>query len=59
MPLGLLLLGGFLLGGTYSFWRLSRDRSDLRKSRQALAIAVVIGVCAMLALASSVMRWNS
>ena len=50
----LLVLGGFLLGGAWSVWRLDADERP-RTSAQAV-IAVVLLVAALLATASGILR---
>jgi hypothetical protein len=50
----LLLLGGFLLGGAWSAWRVDEE-SDGRGGPQ-VALAVVLLLAALLASASGILR---
>jgi len=50
----LLVLGGFLLGGAWSVWRLDHEERD--RSGPQVAMAVVLLVSAVLATASGVLR---
>jgi hypothetical protein len=50
----LLVLGGFLLGGAYSIWKLDAD-TDGRSGPQ-VAFAVVLLVAALLASAAGILR---
>jgi hypothetical protein len=50
----LLVLGGFLLGGAYSIWKLDAD-TDGRTGPQ-VAVAVVLLVAAILASAAGILR---
>jgi hypothetical protein len=52
----LLVVGGFLIGGAYSVWSQGAGNKDPRKSRQAKGFAIVLVVCAALALTGSVLR---
>ena len=51
----LLVLGGFLLGGAWSIWKLDPATEDGRSGPQ-VAIAVVLLISALLASASGVLR---
>ena len=53
-PLVLLLLGGFLLGGAWSVWKL--DTEDRQRSTTQGVVAVVLLVAALLATASGILR---
>ena len=50
----LLLVGGFLLGGAWSVWRIDEDNPD--RSGPQVALAVVLLVAALLASAAGVLR---
>jgi hypothetical protein len=50
----LLVLGGFLLGGAYSIWKLDAD-ADGRTGPQ-VAFAVVLLIAAVLASAAGILR---
>jgi hypothetical protein len=50
----LLLLGGFLLGGAWSIWRLDGDTTG--RSGPQVAMAVVLLISALLASASGILR---
>jgi hypothetical protein len=50
----LLVLGGFLLGGAWSVWRLDDDGKG--RTGPQVAFAVVLLVSALLATASGVLR---
>ncbi len=54
-PLLLLVLGGFLLGGAWSVWRLGSDESRGRTTGQAV-LAVALLAAAVLATASGILR---
>ena len=54
-PLLLLVLGGFLLGGAWSVWKLDTDERP-RSTAQTVS-AVVLLVAALLATASGVLRF--
>jgi hypothetical protein len=51
---GLMILGGFLLGGAWSIWRADHD-TEGRTGPQVL-FAVILLVAALLATASGVLR---
>ena len=53
-PLVLLLVGGFLLGGAWSVWRL--DTEDRGRSTVQVVLAVVLLVAALLATVSGILR---
>ena len=53
-PLVLLILGGFLLGGAWSVWRLDVDERP-RTTAQTV-IALILLVAALLATASGILR---
>jgi hypothetical protein len=53
-PLVLLLVGGFLLGGAWSVWRL--DTEGRGRSTVQVVLAVVLLVAALLATASGILR---
>jgi hypothetical protein len=53
-PLVLLILGGFLLGGAWSVWRL--DIEERPRTTAQTVIAVVLLVAALLATASGILR---
>lgn len=55
LPLLLLVLGGFLLGGAWSVWKLDTDGRP-RSTGQAV-VAVALLVCALLATASGILRF--
>ena len=50
----LLLVGGFLLGGSYSIWKADSDTKG--RTGPQVAFAVVLLVAALLATASGVLR---
>jgi hypothetical protein len=50
----LLLVGGFLLGGSYSIWKADSDTKG--RTGPQVAFAVVLLVAAVLATASGVLR---
>ncbi|WP_040336676.1 hypothetical protein [Candidatus Blastococcus massiliensis] len=50
----LLLLGGFLLGGTWSVWQAGQDDGEPRSAPQ-IAFAVVLLAAALLASAAGVL----
>ncbi|TKJ18194.1 hypothetical protein [Blastococcus sp. CCUG 61487] len=50
----LLLLGGFLLGGTWSVFQLGQDEGEPRSTTQ-IVMAVVLLVAALLASAAGVL----
>jgi hypothetical protein len=50
----LLVVGGFLLGGAWSVWRLDDDATG--RTGPQVALAVVLLVSALLATASGVLR---
>ncbi len=52
--IALLLLGGFLLGGSYSIWRADSDTKG--RTGPQVAFAVLLLVAALLATASGVLR---
>ncbi|GAA3170736.1 hypothetical protein GCM10010531_25020 [Blastococcus jejuensis] len=54
-PLLLLVLGGFLLGGAWSVWKLDTD--ERARSTGQTVIAVALLVCALLATASGILRF--
>ncbi|WP_369254374.1 hypothetical protein [Geodermatophilus amargosae] len=51
---GLMILGGFLLGGAWSIWRADHDTAG-RTGPQVL-FAVILLVAALLATASGILR---
>ncbi|WP_204264401.1 hypothetical protein [Geodermatophilus normandii] len=51
---GLMILGGFLLGGAWSIWRADHD-TEGRTGPQVL-FAVILLVAALLATASGILR---
>jgi hypothetical protein len=51
----LLLVGGFLLGGAWSVWKV--DEEGQRRSTPQVVIAVVLLVAALLATASGILRF--
>ena len=53
-PLVLLLLGGFLLGGAWSVWKL--DTEGRGRSTAQTVFAVVLLAAAVLATASGILR---
>ncbi len=55
VPLLLLLLGGFLIGGAWSVWRLERGDRQARSTPQVVLAAVLL-VAALLATASGILR---
>ncbi len=55
VPLLLLLLGGFLIGGAWSAWRLDPDEPTGRTTTQVVLAAVLL-VAALLATASGILR---
>ena len=50
----LLILGGFLLGGSWSIWR--ADTSDGRRTTAQVVFAVLLLVFALLATAAGLLR---
>jgi hypothetical protein len=50
----LLVLGGFLLGGAYSIWKLDADTEG--RTGAQVAFAVVLLVAAVLASAAGILR---
>ena len=50
----LLIVGGFLLGGSWSIWR--SDTSDGRRTTGQVIVAVVLLLCALLATAAGILR---
>jgi hypothetical protein len=50
----LLVLGGFLLGGAWSFWRLDRDGRG--RSAVQIVLAGVLLIAALLATAAGILR---
>jgi hypothetical protein len=54
-PLVLLLVGGFLLGGAWSVWRLGSEEGRGRTTGQAV-LAVALLAAAVLATASGILR---
>jgi hypothetical protein len=52
--IALLLLGGFLLGGSYSIWRADSDTRG--RTGPQVAFAVLLLVAALLATASGILR---
>ncbi len=52
--IALLLVGGFLLGGSYSIWRADSDTKG--RTGPQVAFAVLLLVAALLATASGVLR---
>ncbi len=54
-PLLLLVLGGFLLGGAWSVWRLGADEGRGRTTVQTV-VALVLLAAALIATASGVLR---
>jgi hypothetical protein len=50
----LLVLGGFLLGGAWSMWRLNDEGSP--RSGPQITLAVVLLVAALLATAAGILR---
>jgi hypothetical protein len=53
-PLVLLLVGGFLLGGAWSVWKL--DTEERGRSTGQKVFAIVLLVAAVLATASGILR---
>jgi hypothetical protein len=53
-PLLLLVLGGFLLGGAWSVWKL--DTEGRGRSTAQVVMAVVLVLAALLATASGILR---
>jgi hypothetical protein len=53
-PLVLLLVGGFLLGGAWSVWKLDTDERE--RSTMQVVLAVVLLVAALLATAAGILR---
>jgi len=51
----LLLLGGFLLGGTYSVWSVDEDSPS--RSTTQIVVAVVLLLAALLATAAGILRF--
>ena len=52
--LGLLILGGFLLGGAWSMWRADSDTKG--RTGPQVVIAVILLIAALLATASGILR---
>jgi hypothetical protein len=52
--LALLALGGFLLGGAWSLWRLDSDRRP--RTTPQIVIAVILLVAALLATGAGILR---
>jgi hypothetical protein len=52
--IALLALGGFLLGGAWSVWRLDPDRGG--RSAAQVVVAVVLLVAALIATAAGILR---
>ena len=50
----LLILGGFLLGGTWSVWRTDPDRGE--RTRPQIVIAGILLIAALLATAAGILR---
>jgi hypothetical protein len=50
----LLILGGFLLGGTWSVWQSGQDEGE-RRSAPQIAVAGVILVAALLATVAGIL----
>ena len=50
----LLVLGGFLLGGSWSIWR--SDTRDGRRTAGQVVAAVIVLLCALLATAAGILR---
>jgi hypothetical protein len=50
----LLVLGGFLLGGAWSMWRMNDDGTS--RSGPQIALTVILLVAALLATASGILR---
>jgi hypothetical protein len=53
-PVLLLVLGGFLLGGSWSIWRADSDTKG--RTGPQVAFAVILLVAALLATASGILR---
>ena len=53
-PILLLVLGGFLLGGSWSIWRADSDTKG--RTGPQVAFAVILLVAALLATASGILR---
>jgi len=53
---GLLIVGGFLIGGAYSVWQQGAGNREPRKARQAKGFAATLLVLAVLALLGGVLR---
>ena len=53
-PLLLLVLGGFLLGGAWSVWKLDTDERP--RSTAQTVMAVVLLIAALLATAAGILR---
>ncbi len=49
----LIVVGGFLLGGSYSVWQQAGGDG---RSRRGRVVAVVLAVCAVLAVAGGILR---
>jgi hypothetical protein len=52
--IALLALGGFLLGGAWSVWRLESDRGG--RTTPQVVVAVVLLLAALLATAAGILR---
>jgi hypothetical protein len=52
--LALLALGGFLLGGTWSVWRLDPDKGE--RTAVQVVVAVVLLIAALLATVAGILR---
>lgn len=50
----LLVVGGFLLGGTWSMWRMNDEGT--RRSAPQIALTVILLIAALLATASGILR---
>ena len=50
----LLVLGGFLLGGAWSMWRMDHDTKG--RTGPQIAIAVILLIAALLATAAGILR---
>ncbi len=49
----LIVVGGFLLGGSYSVWQQANGEGRTRRGR---VVAVALAVCAALAVAGGILR---